>query len=687
MELEEDSVDISLPEDFWMSPNIAEELDDGTLDELGAMLKEHVDEDIHSRSEWLERNDKWMELVTQVLEEKSYPWPGAANIKFPLISTAAVQFHARAFPSLLGTSKPVKARKIGRDPAGLKEQRATRVSTYMSYQVLEGMDGWIDDMDRLLFLVPIIGSLYKKTYFSQAKGKCVSELIHPRDFIINYDAIELKDARKTHRIWKLPNTIVEFQNRGLYRELPEDDEHPGSPKTASEVRDKIHGLTNPGTHDDYALVELFETHCLLDLDGDGYKEPYIVTFRAEDGKILRLVANYDQDDMEIADDGSIIAIEAKDYFTHYFFLPDPESKTHGIGFGTMVGPINEAVNTILNQLTDAGHLSTLQGGFLSRGIRMQGGAVKFKPGEWKTVNNTGDDLKKGVFPLPVKEPSAVLFQLLGLLIDSGKDLSSVQDLMVGRNPGQNQPYSTSQMVMEQGMKVFNGIYKRLYRSMTYEFKKLYVLNRKYPDVYTYKEVLDMDGQEVAEAEAVFSPEQVLQFLMEDFNSDDIDVIPTAEPDMVAEMQKIARGQSLLEKMAAGIPLNPMEVTRRVLEAEGHEDIPALMNLPPPQPDPEIQIKQQDLQLRTQVETLKAKRDDLLAKSTMLKERAETALAFAKAQNESTEGLHAQFIAEQEQIRKEFDSYTNRLKVLVDGEKAKQTGNKDSGDSGSNQSGG
>jgi hypothetical protein len=527
--------------------------------------------------------------------------------------------------------------------------------------------------------------LYKKTYYSPAKGHCVSELIHPRDFIINYDAIDLKDARKAHRIWKLPNTIKEFQNRGLYREFDGDDLTQPT-KQHSEVRDKTLGLQNPGVEDEYALQELFELHCLLDLDGDGYKEPYVVTLRAEDGKIFRLTANYDESDIEWGEK-SIIAIEAKEYFTHYFFLPDPESKTHGIGFGTMIGPINEAVNTILNQLTDAGHLATLQGGFLSRGIRMQGGAVKFKPGEWKTVNNTGDDLKKGVFPLPVKEPSAVLFQLLGLLIDSGKDLSSVQDQMVGRSPGQNQPYATTEAVMEQGMKVFNGIYKRLYRSMSVEFKKLYALNRLYPDPMTYKEVLDMDGQEVAEAEQAFGPEQVLQFLAQDFAAEDIDIIPTAEPDMIAEMEKALKGQSLLQKMASGFPLNPMEVTRRVLEAEGHEDIPALMNLPPPQPDPELVLKQQELKLKEQVDQLTQHRENLLAQSQILVNNADVQLKFAQAKNESADGIHAQFISEQEQIRKEFEAFTTRLKVLQDGQKDRQAGKTDGGNSGDTNTGG
>jgi chaperonin GroES len=683
-----------------MANNIADLMDEHTLDTLGADLKQQVEDDIESRSEWLERNDRWMELVTQVMEDKNYPWPDASNIKFPLIATAAIQFHARAYPSLLGNNKPVKCRVVGRDKNNLKAERAYRVSTFMSYQVTDGMETWMEDMDRLLFLVPIIGSIYKKTYYSEQKQQNVSELIHPRDLIINYDALDIKDARKTHRLWKLPNTIKEMQLRGLYREFDEEEAQIDPPKTHSEPRDKAQGLTNPGKADDYSLQEIYEVHCLLDLDEDGYKEPYVCTIRESDGKVYRLVANYDDENMEYQGD-KLVAIKSKDYFTHYFFLPDPESKTHGIGFGTMVGPINEAVNTIINQLTDSGHLHTLGGGFLSRGIRMKGGAVKFKPGEWKTVNATGDDLRKGIVPLPTKEPSSVLFQMLGMLIDAGKDLSSVQDLMVGRNPGQNQPYSTTQAVMEQGMKVFNGIYKRLYRSMTNEFKKLYRLNREHPDVATYMNVLDADGMDVEEAKSAPSLqpgpdgqptpsgppmgiEGVLQFLADDFKASDIDIVPTAEPDMVAEMEKMMKANSLMQHRANGVPLNVEAVTRRVLEAEGHENVQELMQAPPPQIPPEVQLEQQRFEHQKQMDGLKARLDQLRTEAEVQMMTMDAMLKMAQARKESTDGLHAQFIAQQKQTKDEFEAVTKRLKVLIDGKNNQQAGEQAEGSTGGSE---
>ena len=659
----------NLKDGFHLATNIADLIDDETLNTLGSQLKTSITTDIQSRKEWLDKNDKWMELVTQVIEAKTYPWPNASNVKFPLVSTAAVQFHARAFPALLGTAKPIKARVIGRDDTSVKANRAGRVSTYMSWQILEDMDGWVDDMDRLLFLVPIIGSLYKKTYYSETKKKNVSELIHPRDFIINYDAIEIGDARKSCRLWKTPNKIISMQNRGLYRDIPEDEGESRAviSKQKSETADKIHGITSPGIEDDYAQLELFEVHCMWDLDDDGYMEPYICTIREKDGKIYRIVANYTDDDIEI-DDKKVLEIHAKEYFTHYFFLPDPESKTHGIGFGTMIGPINEAVNTIINQLTDSGHMSTLGGGFLSRGLRIKGGALRFKPNEWKTINATGDDLRKSIFPMPTKEPSATLFQLLGLMIDSGKDLSSVQDQMVGRNPGQNQPNSTTQSVLEQGLKVFNGIYKRLYRSMTSEFKKLYKLNQEHPDPVKYMNVLDLAGGEIQSAvdDPQIGMEGVLKFLRDDFKAEDIDIIPTAEPDMVAEAQKIQRAGALLGKMGAGIPLNSKEVLKRVLEAEGHEDIPVLMDTSEEKPPAEFQLKTAEFEHRKQVEGLELKLKAIKTDAEVLNLNMDAELKMAQAENESIEGLHAQFMAQKKHIQEEYDSVTKRLKVIMDG---------------------
>ena len=342
----------------------------------------------------------------------------------------------------------------------------------------------------------------------------------------------------------------------------------------------------------------------------------------------------------------------------------------------MVGPLNEAANTIMNQLTDAGTLSNLQGGFLSRGVRVKGGAVKFKPGEWKVVNSSGDDLRKGVFPMPIREPSNVLFQLLGLLIDSGKDLSSVQDLMVGRNPGQNQPFSTSQMVMEQGLQVFNGIYKRIYRAMSREFTLLYRINNEHLNLQHYMTVLDDTGLEVGQAEEEMGSAAVMQFLAKDFDMENLDVIPTAEPDMVAEVQRAMKAETLMAKVEAGLPLNIQVVTRRMLEAEQHEGIEELLNVPEPPPDPEIAFREQELALQEM--ELEMKGIGIQAKALLDETQAE--ILVAQAQGKSIEDIHNRFIKEKEANREAYDSVTKRMKEVTNARQSRNSGEKTKGSS-------
>lgn len=664
-----------MPDGIQRLHNLADEIEEDVLDSVGTELLEQVKGDIESRKEWLGRVENWVALATQQMEKKNYPWRGASNIKFPLLQTAAVQFHARAFPALLGNTSPVMGKVIGYDADGTKANRADRVGKFMSYQVLHDIEDWVDDMDRSLLILPLIGAMYKKTYYNPRTLKPVSEMIHPRDFIINYDARNFENARKTHRIWKTGNEIVELQNKEIYRQFDGDDVLL-PPKTASESRDKTQGLSKTGYDDPYALQELYEVHCLYDYDEDGYKEPYIITIRESDGKVFRVTEGWNESEVERDEQGNTLAIIPKKYFTPYFFMPDPESKVHGLGFGTMVGPINEAVNTIINQLTDSGTINNLQGGFLGRGIRLKAGNMKWTPGEWKTINNTGDDLRKGIFPMPTKEPSNVLFQLLGLLIDSGKDLTSVQDLMVGRNPGQNQPFSTSQMVMEQGLKVFNGIYKRIYRAMSAEFKLLFEVNGEHPDLSKYMSVLDAQGMEIRQAMEEKGQGAVMEFLAKDFDTTDMNIIPTAEPDMVAEVQKAQKAESLMLKIQAGLPLNPMAVTKRMLESERHEDIDELLDLPEPPPDPEIEFRQQEMQILIVEAQVKAQ----VAEADIALKEAQAEILFAEAEGKDTERLHAQFIAEKKQTKEEFEALSKRLKDIADVKKDRSAGTPTSGSS-------
>jgi len=573
---------MSLLEDFSRSLNIAEDLEKEELDEIGRDALEEYQEDLSSRWEWEERNERWMKLATQVVEEKSWPWENASNVKYPLLTTAAVQFHARAYPALVPSGDLVRARVIGFDDTGMKAKKAIRISKHMTYQLMEEMSDWEDDMDKLCIYLPIVGCAFKKTYYSPILGRNVSEFVSAMDLVVNYWAKTLEDcSRKTHILSLSQNDVLERQRAGLYRNVSLQ-KNTGNSKG---IDDEISGLTASDMDD--APYKVLEQHTWLDLDDDGYKEPYIVTID-EAGTVLRIVARYTPADISYNAQNEVIKINAEEYFTKFDFIPNPDGGFYGIGFGVLLGPTNDAVNTILNQLIDQGTLATTAGGFIGRGARLKKGDTSFQPNEWKQVTVTGDDLRKNIFPLPIREPSSTLFNLLGMLLDSGNRLASTTDMMVGENPGQNQPATTTMAVIEQGMKVFTAIYKRIYRSLKKEYQKLYELNARYLSPEEYFVVLDP------------GKEQIAMIGQGDYDLKSMDVVPAADPNVITQAQRLAKAQALFDLVQLGT-VNPQVATMRMLEAQEQPGIAQLVQMPPQQPNPadvrEDRKLQMDYELR------------------------------------------------------------------------------------------
>ena len=615
--------------DLIDSTNIAEELDQEQLDAIGSEALAGYEDDLSSREEWEERNDQWMKLAAQVMEAKSYPWPDSANVKYPLLTTAAIQFHARAYPALVPTDDVVRVRVLGDDPVGEKLERATRVGKHMSYQLLQEMNEWEEDMDRLLITLPIVGCMFKKTYYSPVHDRNVSELVPPKYLVVDYWAKNLEDAyRKTQILELNSNQLIERVRSGIYLDVDLGD--PVDPRyDVRETADEIVGVEDASTRSDCSKPYIIlEQHTYLDLDCDGYKEPYIITLDSVSGKVLRIVANYELDDVTYNDKEQVVKIKTFEHFTKFSFIPNPDGGFYDVGFGILLGPINEAANTLINQLIDAGTLSNLQSGFLGRGIKLKRGEMDFRPGEWKTINATGDDLRKSILPLPVREPSGILFQLLSNLLESGQRLASTTDMMVGENPGQNQKATTTMAVMEQGMKVFTAIYKRIHRALTKEYKKLFHLNSLYLEHEQYFNILDPK-----EAQG-----QNMQVGFNDYNEADLDVIPTADPTVITEAQKLAKAEALLQLIPLGV--NPQEALVRMLEAQDQYNIEALLQQPPAQEDPELALKKQELEVNA---ALKTRELDIREADLGLKMSQDTAEAKSN---------------EREQNRKDYEAFTN-----------------------------
>ena len=615
-------------EDLIVCPNIAELLHEDDLYKIGHDVHEEFTADLLSRSAWEKRTEESMKLALQVAEAKSFPWPNASNVKFPLITIAALQYHARAYPVLISGDTPVHCRVIGDDPDGMKERRAERIENHMSYQILEVAEDWEEDTDRVLITQPIVGCAFKKTYYHPTKRRPQSDYILARDLVVNYWTKSLDQApRVTHVQYMTKNEIYERVARGLFCEMQDVTAVTIPQSNLQLTQNKAQGMEAPQSTDPSTPYEILETHKFIDFDGDGYAEPYIVWVRRDTKQVLRIVARYFEQSIERNSKGKILGIKAEQYFTKFPFIPSPDGGFYDLGFGVLLGPLNQSIDTLINQMIDAGTMANTAGGFLSRGIKMRGGNYNFAPLEWKHVDSTGDDLRKGIVPLPVREPSQVLFTLLGMLINYGERIGGSVDILVGQNPGQNTAAETTRTMAEQGMKIFSGIFKRTYRSLKQEFRKIYRLNQLYLDD-------EVDFQ---------SDKGEFNISADDYNGPVSDISPSADPNIVSDSQLMAKAQAMLQLATTtpGVNIRAAQLMYakawKVAELENLLPDPKGPNaIKPAVPEKlqveqmKAQIKQADLQLQMKLGVLKLMDTAKLNEAKIHKLEAEALLALETA---------------------------------------------------------
>lgn len=533
--------------------NIADKQSVETLSDITTKSLEGYKIDLASRVEWEKLNEQIIDLAKLHVKKKTYAGEVVANVKYPLIIDACIQFASRAYPELIKGNNVVKGKVVGNDLDGAKFDKAQRISEFMSFQLLSHMDNWEEGVDQLLFTLPAIGCAFKKSYFDSIERKNVSELVFADDLVVNYFAESLERApRVTHRIYLYHNEIVERITSGTFVKFD-------IAELGQAVSDKTADVDDETPH-------LFlEQHRWYDLDNDGYQEPYIVTIHAATEKLVRISPRWASDgvirtnnEQGVQDpDGAIVKILPEQYFTRYLFMPSIDGGFYGMGFGSLLMSTNSAINTLLNQLIDAGTLSNRQSGFLGRGLKLgRGKSLQLKSGEWKPVDVTGDDLRKNVLPMPIREPSTTLFQLLGMLIESGKELAGMTEILAGNSPGANVPAESVLALIEQGLQVYSAVHKRVHRAQYKEFSKIKRLNALYLDQMTYINVLD-DQQAIVQA---------------DFSSHDFDVEPVSDPNSTTMMQRLMKAKALLELRGQG--LDDMEIMRRYLKALDVDDIDA-----------------------------------------------------------------------------------------------------------------
>ena len=537
--------------------NLAEVVDESELRRLALDLVSDFEEDEASREDWMKVFSDGLDLLGINTEERSEPFEGASGVVHPLLSESVAQFQAQAYRELLPAEGPVQVQIIG-DETKEKVKQAERVQDFMNYEITYAMEEYDPELDQMLFYLPLSGSAFKKVYYDEALGRPVSKFIMAEDFIVSYATQNLVECpRATHVITMTDNQIRKNQLSGMYRDIDF-----GSPSAAYEDEtgqvkqkiDKVIGVSKPDNADTYTILEM---HVDLDLEGfediqngepTGIALPYIVTIVRENAQILSIRRNWNQSD----------ELKRKiQYFVHYKFLPG--LGFYGFGLIHMIGGLSKSATSILRQLIDAGTLANLPAGFKARGLRIRDDDEPIQPGEWRDVDAPGGALRDALMPLPYKEPSGVLSQLLGLLVESGQRFANIADMKIGDMNGE-MPVGTTVALLERGSKIMSAIHKRLHYGQKIEFKLLArVLSESLPFEYPY---------EVAGASR--------KIYQQDFD-DRVDVLPVSDPNIFSMSQRVMMAQTQLQLAQSAPQLHNMrEAFRKMYQALGVSNIDDLL---------------------------------------------------------------------------------------------------------------
>jgi len=575
--------------------NIAAKIKKEDLDKIGSEVVEAFDSDIDSRTEFDKRRALWLKMFAGYREPKDYPWPKAANTHLPFILVACLQFQARAYEALLGKDI-VKC--YTRD--GTQRDKAKRTENYMNYQLRYEMTDWEEDMDKLLMALPIDGFVVKKTYPDYENKQPVSKFLTVDEFVVNYKARSLNDPRlrKTHIIWKEIDKIEELQDKKIYLKpeglvlSPESNRVDGNMPETRDMQDKTEGVQEPD-EEFTNKRKLLEQHVYLDLNyeykekklkkKDGRMRPYIVTVDYTSQKVLRIVSRLSWDEDHSRD-------KIEEYFTGYSFIPNPNS-VYAFGFGQLLDHMNEAADTALNQLLDAGHLNNIIAGFINKRAGLKKGDLGFEMGVFKEVDVMAPDIRNAIYQFQFKEPSRILFMIIGMLHDYVKETTTTSEWMSGAMPPSDTAATTMLAVIEQGLKVFSVIQKRLHRSFRQELKKIFDIDHDVLDEKVYALVQDKTSQEWKSIESGKN----------DFASN-VMVIPVSDPNITSRAEKLIKSQQVLQEAKTN-PLmmqNPESMyyaTKEYLEALEAPNIESILKKPgPPPPPPDLQPEQENSML-------------------------------------------------------------------------------------------
>jgi hypothetical protein len=544
--------------------NLADILPDEVLEPIGNEMVQNFMDYKMSRKDWEQTYTKGLDLLGFKYDDRTEPFQGASGATHPVLAEAVTQFQAQAYKELLPADGPVRTQVIGiKTPQ--TEQQSQRVKDYMNYLIMDQMKEYESEFDSMLFHLPLSGSTFKKVYYDTNMGRVVSKFIPADELVVPYTATSLNDAEAVIHIVKISeNELRKQQVNGFYSDVeltaPNSDNNDELRKKERELE----GTRKSGKQDD--IYTLLECHVNLDLEGfeeknsegeeTGIKLPYIVTVEEGSRTVLSIRRNYDPDD---------IKKNKIQYFVHFKFLPG--LGFYGFGLIHMIGGLSRTATQALRQLLDAGTLSNLPAGFKQRGVRVRDEASPIQPGEFKDVDAPGGSLRDAFFPLPYKEPSQTLLQLMGVVVSAGQRFAAIADMQVG-DGNQGAAVGTTVALLERGSRVMSAIHKRCYAAMKNEFKLLTKIVAQYlPPEYPYDVV---GGQR--------------NIKQTDFD-DRVDVVPVADPNIFSMSQRITLAQTQLQIATSNPQLHNMyQIYRNMYEAIGVKDVDAVLP-PPPPPSP------------------------------------------------------------------------------------------------------
>ncbi len=649
--------------------NIAEILSEELLSKLAISVVETYEMDKGSRSHREKSMDEAMNLALQITEEKTFPWTGASSVAFPVITEAAITFAARAYPAIIRGDTIVIGKVIGSDKgipqplinpmtgmppidpqtgqilidpstgqppmqivgAGEKKKRADRVANYMNYQLLEEIEGWEEDTDKLLTALPITGNMFRKIYYNAELGRPECCLVYPRHLVVNYKAKSLARApRITEEVELYPHEIIERIRSGTFI----DFEFDAAQSQDEDLSDREREITlSSDWHNPHLFLQQYRK---IDLDGDGYPEPYIVTVHKDKGAVVRIKANYHKDGIKRNKKGQIAKIKCEEYYIKYGFIPSPDGSFYDLGWGELLLSLSKTINATLNKLMDAGTLATTSQGFLARGVKVKGGESRFRPGEFKTADTRGMALKDSFVQIQHPEPSMVMFQLLGMLVDSAKSLGSLRDVLSGEQIA-NQSGIAALSLIDQGLTGFKSIYKRVRRSLDQEVKLLYRVNALYMDEEHYYNIMDN--------------EQAIG--RKDFEQEGVDIMPAADASIVTDMQRLAKAQFYME-FRQDPYIDQSKLHEKIFEYVGEDHEGLIVQPPAPPEDPnlalvkgQIQVEQYKAQIKEQEMTHKAQEQ---ASNAQIKQQEFTLKVQIENQKAQNQALQSQLKMQEQEFK-------------------------------------